>query len=216
MVEVLAMRKPSPTPTKPDATAGRVECENDLLGAGFIQTPIVVLRDHDLSAGAKLVYGALLWYLWRGGTYPGQVEMAGEFGMSERSVRTYLGELQNRGYLTSKRHGLGQPNTYTILCPWDRRTDRQNLPVKAAKPAGQGGKSRRSILIDSDSKESISKPVDPKANRRTSRLAFAQAALAKGRTVEEVVAELVQKTKTPQDEAERIVAEVQATEQGRV
>ena len=200
------MKKPTEVSAKQDATAGRVECESDLLGAGFIQTPIVVLRDPDLSAGAKLVFGALLWYLWRGGTYPGQAEMGHEFGLSERSVRTYLGELQNRGYLAAKRHGLGQPNTYTILCPWERRTDRQNLPLKAAKSAAQGGKSRRSLLIDSDSKTHTRKPVDPEANRKTSRQALAAAELAKGKAPEEVVAALA-RMNTPQAEAEEIVAQ---------
>ncbi len=134
-----------------DKTVGRIECGNDLLAGGFVQTPIMVLRDKDLSAGAKLTYGALLWYLWRGGSYPGQAVMADEFGVSERSVRNYLGELANSGYLAVKRHGLGQPNTYTILCPWEQTPDRQNLPVKAANLAGQGGKSGRS-LIEQDSK----------------------------------------------------------------
>lgn len=130
-----------------DATAGRIECANDLLSTGFVQVPILVLRDHDLSAGAKLVYGGLVWYLWRGGTYPGQVAMAEEFGIGERSVRRHLAELEAQGYLAVKRHGLGQANTYTILCPWEQNPDRPKWPVKAAKAAGQTGQNGRSILV---------------------------------------------------------------------
>jgi hypothetical protein len=131
-----------------DKTAGRIECASNLLAAGFVQTPVIILRDKDLSAGAKLIYGALLWYLWRGGAYPGQVEMAEEFGIGERSVRRYLSELEKCGYLTVKRHGLGQPNTYTLMCPWEANNpDRPIWPVKAANMAGQGGQYGRNSLL---------------------------------------------------------------------
>jgi len=127
-----------------DATAGKVRCDNDLLASGFVQTPIGVLRDHELTAGAKLVYGALLWYLWRGGDYPGQKALAGDFGLSERSVRNHLSELANRGYIAVERGGLGQPNAYEILTPWLAEPRRQNLPVRPAKSAAQTGKIGRS------------------------------------------------------------------------
>lgn len=127
-----------------DATAGKVRCENDLLARGFVQVPVLVLQDHDLSAGAKLTYGALLWYLWRGGDYPGQVAMSEEFGMGERSVRRYLAELEDRGYLRHERPGLGQVNTYQILTPWAESPDRPNWPVRPAKSAGQDGQPGRS------------------------------------------------------------------------
>lgn len=130
---------------------GQIIVASELLRKGFVQVPVAVLQDPDLSAGAKLAYGGLLWYAWRGHRYPGQAAMGAEFGMSERSVRTYLGELVNSGYLGVERQGQGFPNTYTVLCPWEQNPDRQNLPVKAAKSAGQGGKSRRS-LIEQDSK----------------------------------------------------------------
>jgi len=117
-------------------TSGRVIVTDALLAAGFVQPPMVVLRDPDLSAGAKVAYGALLWYAWRGADYPGQTAVAEEFGMSERSIRTYLGELSNRGYVEVQRPGLGQPNTYVLLSPWDTGSRRHGLPVKAARIAG--------------------------------------------------------------------------------
>ena len=86
--------------------------------------------------------------------------MAQEFGISERSVRTHLGELINQDYLSVIRHGLGQPNTYTILCPWEQTSDRQNMPVKAAKSAGQGGKSNRLTTRRND-KDSLTKDEQP-------------------------------------------------------
>ncbi len=149
-----------------DATAGKVRCANDLLASGFVQTPIGVLRDHDLTAGAKLVYGALLWYLWRGGNYPGQKTLAGDFGLSERSVRNHLTELANRGYIAVERGGLGKPNTYEILTPWLSDPRRQNLPVRPAKSASQTGKIGRSIQ-EQDSKANTEQQQEPPATGKS-------------------------------------------------
>ena len=130
-------------------TGGQILVENELLAGGFASVPVVVARDNNLTTGAKLVYGLLLLYHYQRRNYPGQVAMGAEFGMSERSVRAHLGELVNRGYLAVERPGLGKSNTYRVLCPWERNPDRQNLPVKAAKPAGQSGKICRSQDVES-------------------------------------------------------------------
>lgn len=148
-----------------DTTAGKVRCDNDLLATGFVQTPVLVLQDHDLSAGAKLTYGALLWYLWRGGDYPGQVALSEEFGMGERSVRRYLSELENRGYLRHERTGLGQVNTYHILTPWADDPHRPNWPLRPAKSAAQTGQICRS-LEQQDSKTNKSQQQQPPAKPR--------------------------------------------------
>jgi hypothetical protein len=171
-----------------DKTAGRVECQNEILTAGFVQTPIIMLRDQRLTAGAKLVYGGLLWYLWRGGAYPGQVVMAEEFGVGERSVRRYLSELKQHGYLTVKRHGLGQPNTYTLLCPWEQSPDRPIWPVKAASMADQGGQSGRSLEVrdsttHTEEQQQQQAPADPQGSaNRTAVVASSMALTTKDLT----------------------------------
>ena len=129
----------------PERTGGRIVVTDTLLEAGFVQVPMIVLRDPELSAGAKVAYGALLWYGWKTGEYPGQEAVAQDFGMGERSVRRYLSELEKQGYIAVDRPGLGQPNSYTILSPWAENPRRPNWPVKEAKLAGQGGKSGRSL-----------------------------------------------------------------------
>jgi predicted ArsR family transcriptional regulator len=35
-------------------------------------------------------------------------------GVTDRSVRTYLQELEKKGFLTIKRQGLGKPNLYEL------------------------------------------------------------------------------------------------------
>ena len=112
---------------------------------GFVQMPIVLVLDPEVSGSAKVVYGLLLWYEWRGMGFPGQNAMAEHLGRSVRSVRNDLKELIDAGYLTVQQHGLGRPNTYIIESLQDRPEpifpDRQDLaglggkilPVKAAE-----------------------------------------------------------------------------------
>ncbi len=65
--------------------------ENEMLKAGFAAFPYVVLRDTNLSAGARLAYAVLLMYAWQEQScFPGQKKMAGDIGVSDRQLRTYL------------------------------------------------------------------------------------------------------------------------------
>ncbi len=93
---------------------GQIIIANKVQAAGFVQVPVVVLRDPDLSAGAKLAYGALCWYAWKTGTFPGIDTMAADFGMGNRSAIRYLSELENRGYIEVTRPRLGKRNTYVL------------------------------------------------------------------------------------------------------
>lgn len=97
-----------------DDAGGQIIIANKVLAAGFVQVPVIVLRDADLSAGAKLAYGALCWYAWKGGTFPGIDAMAADFGMGNRSAIRYLSELENRGYIEVTRPRLGKRNTYVL------------------------------------------------------------------------------------------------------
>lgn len=106
----------------------------------FVQMPLMVVLDQSISAGAKVAYGLLLWYAWRGMGFPGQQAMGAHLGTTERSIRTYLRDLIENDYLEVKQHGLGRPNTYIIKSLQNREnSDRKissglagnNLPVQA-------------------------------------------------------------------------------------
>jgi hypothetical protein len=195
-----------------------IKIEDEVLAHGFIQIPVVVIFDPELSPGAKATYGALLWYCWRWGGAPSRSVMAEQLGGGLRTIERHFAELERLEYVSTVRLGLGKPNEYIIRSLQGRALpDMPKMahlePPKVAHQSRQKGrirpaKSGGSTLISLDSKESITKPVDPGANRKTSRQALAEAALKKGKTVEEAVAELMRKTSTSQDEAERIVAEV--------
>ena len=78
----------------------RVIIENELMRAGFAALPYVVLRDTQLSIGARLTYAVLLSYAWQNdSTFVGQARMAKDMGVSERHLRRFLAELRRQSTL---------------------------------------------------------------------------------------------------------------------
>lgn len=101
---------------------------------GFTQVPNFILTNEDISVGAKLVYAMLLKYAWYDdGCYPGQSKLAQDMGAGERSVRTYLKELEVASLLEITQRGLGKTNLYKL-----------HITVKKVGPPSQTGKFRRS------------------------------------------------------------------------
>src|SRR5437762_3736141 len=65
---------------------------------GFTQVPNFMLTNKSLSVGAKLAYAMLLKYAWDNeACFPGQIKLAEDMGAGQRSVRTYLKELERGG-----------------------------------------------------------------------------------------------------------------------
>lgn len=82
---------------------------------GFTQVPNFILTKADISVGAKLAYAMILKYLWNNDAcFPGQTTLAADMGAGERSVRTYLKELESAGLLEITQRGLGRTNLYRV------------------------------------------------------------------------------------------------------
>ena len=82
---------------------------------GFTQVPNFILTNKDISVGAKLAYAMLLKYCWdNDACFPGQLTLAKDMGAAERSVRTYLKELEKVELLEIKQRGLGKTNLYRL------------------------------------------------------------------------------------------------------
>ena len=82
---------------------------------GFTQVPNFILTNMDLSVGAKLSYAMLLKYAWSDDAcFPGQQKLAQDIGAGERSVRTYLRELEDADFLEVTQRGLGRTNLYRL------------------------------------------------------------------------------------------------------
>src|SRR3984893_5517186 len=79
----------------------------DILTAkGFTQVPNHVLVSSKLSPGAKLAYAMLLKYAWQNDyCFPGQKRLAKDMGVTDRSVRTYLQELEGEKVVCLQQRG---------------------------------------------------------------------------------------------------------------
>ena len=82
---------------------------------GFTQVPNFILTNKELSVGGKLAYAMLLKYAWTDDScFPGQQKLAKDMGAGERSIRTYLKELEDQGLLEVTQRGLGKTNLYRL------------------------------------------------------------------------------------------------------
>ena len=105
--------------------------------AGFTQVPNAILKSQKLTPAAKLTYAMLLSYAWQNDfCFPGQERLARDIGVSDRSVRTYLKELEETGLLAIKQQGQGRPNKYyldlkakLLITLGSSRPDRKSFPV---------------------------------------------------------------------------------------
>jgi helix-turn-helix protein len=82
---------------------------------GFTQVPNFILTKKDISVGSKLAYAMLLKYAWdNDACFPGQAKLADDMGAAERSIRTYLKELETADLLEIVQRGLGKTNLYRL------------------------------------------------------------------------------------------------------
>lgn len=106
----------------------------NILRDGFTQVPVEVLDDNTVSVPARFLYSVLLSFAWENNqVYPGQNRLAEALGVSDKSVRTYLSELEKKGYLTKKRRGLNHTNIYTLNKWIPPGYKRKKVPLKKQK-----------------------------------------------------------------------------------
>lgn len=100
---------------------------NPILQRGFTQVPNFLLSSKRLSASAKLAYAMLLSYAWHADfCFPGQERLAADLGVTDRSIRSHIKELEEAGLLRIVRRGLGRTNVYELnLLAGSLRADRK-------------------------------------------------------------------------------------------
>src|ERR1044071_7105626 len=93
----------------------QLDTTNPVLQSGFTQVPNFILRDPNLSVGAKVAYAMFLSYAWHNDScFPGQDRLAEDMGMTRPRVTQLIGELKAGGLITIQRRGQGNTNLYTI------------------------------------------------------------------------------------------------------
>lgn len=82
---------------------------------GFTQVPNFILKNADLSLGAKVTYSMFLHYTWHNEScFPGQERLAQDMGMSQSRVSEFIKELQAADLIEITRRGQGRTNLYKI------------------------------------------------------------------------------------------------------
>ncbi|MCG3777197.1 MAG: hypothetical protein JW395_4073 [Nitrospira sp.] len=93
----------------------RINSADPIAQHGFTQLPNFILRNPELSAGAKATYALFLSYGWHNNRcFPGQETLAQALGMSVGSVNAYIKELEAVDLIEITRRGQGKTNLYTI------------------------------------------------------------------------------------------------------
>jgi len=82
---------------------------------GFTQVPNFILKNGDLSLGAKVTYSMFLHYAWHNDScFPGQERLAADMGMSQSRVSEFIKELEGADLIEITRRGQGKTNLYKI------------------------------------------------------------------------------------------------------
>lgn len=82
---------------------------------GFTQVPNFILKEPNLSVGAKLTYAMFLSYAWHNDScFPGQERLARDIGLSRVRVTHFISELESVGLVTIQRRGQGKTNIYKM------------------------------------------------------------------------------------------------------
>jgi len=92
-----------------------LDTKDPVVRGGFTQVPNFILKDPNISPGAKVTYSMFLSYAWHNDScFPGQEKLAADMGMSRSRVAEFIGELRKAGLISIKRRGLGKTNVYRI------------------------------------------------------------------------------------------------------
>lgn len=94
--------------------------KDDLLKGYYVPLRTEIICSPKLSHGAKILYAAVLDYIWALGdksSWPSQERLAQDIGVGDRTIRNYFQELKDCGLIEITRRGLSQTNVYTIQPP---------------------------------------------------------------------------------------------------
>ena len=93
----------------------RLNTTDPVASLGFTQIPNFILRNPNITIGAKTVYSLLLSYAWHNDLcFPGQDRLAKDMGMGIASVNRFIKELEGCALIEITRRGQGKTNFYTI------------------------------------------------------------------------------------------------------
>jgi hypothetical protein len=153
---------------------GNLRYRSPVDARGYTMLMNCVLYDTQISDGAKVTYMVLLDHARQDDAcYPGQDKLAEERGLTSRSVRSHLAELENRGLITIEQRGLNQTNLYWIedlLTAYkpDVDRDRKKTSTPGRKnSSGQERKERSGQDRQFSSAKEAAERIRPRSNKTT-------------------------------------------------
>lgn len=113
----------------------RVEFWNTAFTKDYTQVPNDILRDSSLSVQARFLWLLLASYAFErpAKSFPSEKTLAEHMGVTERTIRSYITELQRRGYLEVQSR-YGKTNLYLLYLPGEMETLKE-----IRKPASKSG-----------------------------------------------------------------------------
>jgi hypothetical protein len=113
----------------------QLDSQDPVLRYGFVQMPNFILRNPELSVGAKVTYAMFLSYAWNNDfCFPGQERLAQDMGMSRSRVTEFIGQLEDAGLISIQRRGLGKTNIYTVHAQVEHRHPDVGGPTSRRRP----------------------------------------------------------------------------------
>ena len=79
------------------------------------QVPRIVVQNPELLLGSRLLYGVLYGYVYgTGQPVPNHLTLSRDLGVSQRTIRTLIADLERSGLLRVTRVGARKPNSYQL------------------------------------------------------------------------------------------------------
>ena len=79
------------------------------------QVPRIVVQNSELLLGSRLLYGVLYGYVYGAGQpVPNHATLSRDLGISPRTIRTLIADLERCGLLRVTRVGARKPNLYQL------------------------------------------------------------------------------------------------------
>ena len=126
----------------------QLDTVNPVLQEGFTQVPNFILKNPDISVGARITYAMFLSYAWHNEScFPGQDRLAEDMGMSRSRVTEFVGELEQSGLISIQRRGQGKTNLYTIHFPVKSNIGRAQGAVDKTLEVGGPTSRRRQVYF---------------------------------------------------------------------
>jgi len=94
--------------------------KHGLLQNYYLVIPKVVMADRELSLQAKVIFAVILDFIHtdgRGEIFPSQTTLCRRLNISRPTLKKYLDELREKGYLSWEKRGLPARNFYVLNIP---------------------------------------------------------------------------------------------------